>query len=95
MKSSEFYVGCIYEDCRFHPVECTAVSVEFDELQGKSLVDGSWPSSCSIANCDPILLNSQQARWITEHWDQYRSRRENGQDPSEILPTDLRGGANS
>ena len=88
--NNQFFVGCIYEDCRFHPVEATFVSVELDELRGTSLVDGSWPSSCSIVNCGPILLSSEQAQWIVDNWDQYRSRREAGDEPEVILPIELR-----
>jgi hypothetical protein len=54
--------GDIYEDCAFHPVLC--VKVDDDEVSGVSLVDGSWPRSCSLSHCGVRKLTLQQA-W---HW---------------------------
>jgi hypothetical protein len=44
-------VGDIYEDCACHPVLCTAVDYENDDISGISLVDGSYPRSCSLRHC--------------------------------------------
>src|ERR1039458_3921561 len=41
----QFYVGCIFEDCRFHPVVCTLASVDMDELQGTRTVRPITPST--------------------------------------------------
>jgi len=89
--SAGFYVGCIYEDCRFHPVECTLASADTDELQGTSLIDGSWPSSCSIEHCGPVLLTREQAGLIVDNWDEYSSRRASGGDLAEIVDSFRRG----
>ncbi len=51
--------GDIYEDCAFHPVLC--VRVDGDEISGISLVDGSFPRSCSLSHCGVRKLTVQQA----------------------------------
>jgi hypothetical protein len=51
--------GDVYEDCAFHPVLC--IGADGDEFWGISLVDGSYPRSCSVANCGVRKLTVQQA----------------------------------
>lgn len=72
-----FYVGCIYEDCAFQPVLCTAVDYEEDELVGISLIDGSEPS-CSIHHCGAELINAQQAQLIKSNFERYVEFRKAG-----------------
>ena len=61
-KPSDLSAGEIYEDCSYHP--CLCVSVDTDEIQGISLVDGSFPRSCSIEHCEPRKLTIEEAwRW--------------------------------
>lgn len=61
-KPSALSPGEIYEDCFYHPCVCT--SVDDDEIQGISLVDGSYPRSCSIEHCAPRKLTVEEAlRW--------------------------------
>ena len=43
-----FAVGLVYEDCFFHPVLCTYLDVDGDEMAGISLIDGSGPRGCSL-----------------------------------------------
>ena len=43
-------VGQIYEDCAFHPVLCTELLVDDDEMIGISLIDGSWPSGTFLVS---------------------------------------------
>jgi hypothetical protein len=57
---NDLSVGEIYEDCFHHP--CLCVSVDDDEIQGISLVDGSYPRSCSIEHCGPRKLTIEEAR---------------------------------
>jgi hypothetical protein len=76
----QFTVGCIYEDCAFHPVFCTNVSYEDDELTGISLIDGSAPRSCSMKHCGPELLTAEQAVRIKESFDAYVAFRVGGGD---------------
>jgi hypothetical protein len=40
---SQIKIGDIYEDCGFHPCLCVKIDEEDDEVQGISLVDGSYP----------------------------------------------------
>ena len=56
--------GDIYEDCFYHPCLCVFVSLEDDEIQGISLVDGTYPRSCSVEHCGVRKLTVDEAwRW--------------------------------
>ena len=61
--------GDIYEDCAYHPCVCVAVGVadEPDVVIGISLVDGTYPRTCSIDHCGVRLLTPSEA-W---HWRRY------------------------
>ncbi len=80
-----FDIGLIYEDCAFHPVLCTYVSYEEDELQGISLIDASTPRSCSLQHCGPVPLTVTDAAWIKEHFSRYTEARAAGSEPHEII----------
>lgn len=43
--------GSFYEDCAYHPCLCISVNEENDEILGISLIDGSFPRSCSLMHC--------------------------------------------
>jgi hypothetical protein len=51
--------GDIYEDCAYHP--CLCVRIEDDDVEGISLVDGSFPRSCSIQHCGVRRLSPAEA----------------------------------
>jgi len=56
--------GGFYEDCAYHPCLAMGVDAEQDDIWGISLVDGSWPRSCSLNNCGVIPLTVEQVwRW--------------------------------
>jgi hypothetical protein len=56
--------GDIYEDCAYHPCLCVFVNIEDDDIQGISLVDGTYPRSCSVKNCGVRKLTVEEAwRW--------------------------------
>jgi len=76
-------VGEVYEDCAYHPVLCVSVSYEEDDIQGVSLVDGSYPRSCSLRHCGVRKLT------IEEAWE---IRRNGPSDPvaREAIPADRR-----
>lgn len=57
--SADIKVGDIYEDCFNHPVLCTEVDDE--GVQGKSLIDGSEPRSCSLGYCRIRKMTQEQA----------------------------------
>jgi hypothetical protein len=52
--------GDFYMDCSYHPCLCT--EVDGDDIFGISLVDGSFPRSCSVKHCAPRKLSFNQAR---------------------------------
>lgn len=56
-------VGDLYEDSAFHP--CLAVGVDYDEddIWGISLIDGSYPRSCSFLYSGVRKLTVEEA-WI-------------------------------
>jgi len=54
-------VGDLYEDCAYHPVLCTHVSYEDDEIFGISLVDGSAPRGCSLEHCAVRKIDMEEA----------------------------------
>lgn len=56
--------GGFYEDCAYHPCLTMAVDGDEDDIWGISLVDGSWPRSCSLRMCGVVSLTIEQAwRW--------------------------------
>jgi len=64
----DWRVGDIYEDCSSHPVLCVRVSYEEDDLQGISLIDGSYPRSCSMRHCGVRKLTVAEAWAIRTTW---------------------------
>ena len=59
--------GDIYEDVFKHP--CLCVDVEKDEVWGISLIDGSYPCSCSLTHSGVIRKLSVEEAWkIREGW---------------------------
>ena len=57
--------GDIYEDCAFHPVLCLGVDYKNDEIWGISLIDGTYPRSCSLLRCGVRKLGLQEA-WTSK-----------------------------
>jgi len=53
--------GDIYESCSYHPVLCLGVDYKGDEIWGVSLIDGSFPRSCSLVHCGVRKLTPKQA----------------------------------
>lgn len=54
-------VGDIYEDSGYHPVLCTAIDYENDDISGISLIDGSYPRSCSLRHPGIRKLSVEEA----------------------------------
>src|SRR6266571_4712103 len=86
----EIKVGDIYEDCAYHPVLCTLA--EGDDLEGYSLLDGSFPRGCSIIHCGPFKLSPKhiafkiknRERWL-EAERRFHSNPNNDLSPYETL----------
>lgn len=78
-EDDEFRVGDIYEDCAFHP--CLCVEIEDDGpgagfcLVGISLIDGTWPRSCSTRGCGPVPIPLDQVMGIKKGFARYVERR--------------------
>ena len=53
--------GDVYEDCAWHPVLCVSVDYENDEICGISLIDGTYPRSCSLRHCGVRKLTVEEA----------------------------------
>jgi hypothetical protein len=53
--------GDIYEDCSYHPVLCLGADYKTDEVWGVSLIDGTYPRSCSLRFCGVRKLTPKQA----------------------------------
>jgi len=71
----QFAPGDLYEDCAYHPCLCVGVDVEDDNIWGVSLIDGSYPRSCSLDHCGVRKLDAEEAWEIKQ-----RHIRRNGQD---------------
>ena len=56
---ADLRAGDIYEDCFYHP--CLCVRVDGDDIQGISLVDETFPRSCSLTLCGVRRLTPQEA----------------------------------
>jgi hypothetical protein len=60
--AADLAAGDYYEDCAFHPCICIRVhGDDGDEVNGISLVDGSWPRACSIGLCGVRKLTLAEA----------------------------------
>lgn len=66
--------GVIFEDCDFHLVLCTSVSVDDDEMRGISLINGTM-RTCSISHCGVGKLPIHEVLAIREDFEGYRARR--------------------
>lgn len=53
--------GEIYESCSYHPVMCLGVNYKTDSIWGVSLIDGSYPCSCSLLHCGIRKLSPKEA----------------------------------
>ena len=53
--------GDIYESCSYHPVLCLGIDYKDDSIWGVSLIDGSFPGSCSLLHCGIRKLTPKQA----------------------------------
>jgi hypothetical protein len=53
--------GDIYESCSFHPVLCLGVDYKLDEIWGVSLIDGTYPQSCSLLHCGVRKLSLEES----------------------------------
>ena len=78
-KLTRFEVGDIYLDCSYHPVIVTEVerclsrqpgAWDYD-LAGVSMIDGSWPRSCSVYHCAPEKIDHLTALLIAANWDAF------------------------
>jgi hypothetical protein len=54
-------VGDIFEDCAFHPVLCLGADYQQNDLWGISLIDGTYPRSCSFIHCGVRKLTLEEA----------------------------------
>jgi hypothetical protein len=66
-------VGGLYEDCSYHPCICT--SVDGDNVEGISLIDGSSPRGCSVAGCGPTAVTVADAVLIKANFAHYAELR--------------------
>jgi len=53
--------GEYYEDCFYHPCLCVRVDTEHGQVEGISLVDGTYPRACSIGYCGIRKLTLAEA----------------------------------
>jgi hypothetical protein len=76
MKKPELVIkpGMIYEDCSYHPVLCVDV-IGGDDLIGISLIDASWPRSCSLRQCGVVELTISDVVEARQDFDAYVARR--------------------
>ena len=67
--ASELARGDIYEDCAYHPCLCVSVGEpdDPDGVLGISLVDGSYPHSCSVEHCGVRRLTVDEALQWRSH----------------------------
>ena len=76
---AEIVPGVIYEDCGYHPVLCTHASVEEDELEGISLIDGRL-RACSMFHCGAEVLTIAQVLAIRADFEAHVAARSAGGD---------------
>ena len=67
-KRITFSLGDIYEDSAHHPCLCVEINVPNDEIWGISLVDGSYPRSCSLEHSGVRELTIEEAWRIRQSW---------------------------
>jgi hypothetical protein len=64
---SRYHIGAIYEACSLHP--CYITEVDFYDISGKSILDGSEPHNCSMTSCGVFLMNKKQIKRAIEAWE--------------------------
>jgi hypothetical protein len=80
-----FVVGGLYEDCAYHPCLCIEVDEPERGLMGISLIDGSFPRSCSIDHCGPEVITIHEAVLIRVNFEAFEKRRMAGATVQEAL----------
>lgn len=53
--------GDLYEDSALHPCLCVGIDYEDDDIWGVSLIDGSYPRSCSLLNSGVRKISVEEA----------------------------------
>lgn len=61
LKRLDLKPGDIYESCSYEPVLCLGVDYKRDQIWGISLIDGTYPHSCSLVHCGVRKLSLRQA----------------------------------
>lgn len=64
----EIKVGDYYQDCGLHPVLCTENNGY--DVEGISLIDGSYPRCCSLYYCDPRKITFDEALTMKMNWEE-------------------------
>ena len=59
--------GQYYEDVSYHPCICLDCDKEYDVIIGISIIDGTYPRSCSLTHQDVRILSYEEAM----HWKFY------------------------
>jgi hypothetical protein len=67
---SELKPGDFFEDCSYHP--CLCVRSQDGQVDGISLVDGSFPRNCGIPACGIRKLTAEEAITWRLHGPQQR-----------------------
>jgi len=73
-EAPEIRPGMIYEDCSFHPVLCTELHDD-ESVSGISLIDGSYPRTCSVRSCGIVLLSIDKIVEIRRNFPAYVASR--------------------
>lgn len=66
----EFYerwpIGAIYHACSLHP--CYITYVDFNSIEGKSVLDGTELHDCSITNCGVYIMSRKEIEQYKDAW---------------------------
>ena len=64
IKINDYYI-----DCGYHPLICTELDEDNDEIVGVSIVDG-LERQCSIYHCSPQKTTKEKAEELKRVWEE-------------------------
>jgi hypothetical protein len=65
--------GEIFHSCSLHPCRITKIDVNGDNIEGKSLLDGTI-QNCSLSHCGVYLMSQDEIDAHYKAWDKEKER---------------------
>lgn len=63
-----FKLGDIYHACSLHPCITTHLDILNNDIEGKSILDGSEGHCCSLTSCGVYIMEQEEIDRYVEAW---------------------------